>query len=72
MERDLVWSELRLPGSLVSILLQGNKFSREVILALARNSLALRMELSNTVVKEERVIRNTEGGEEFLVELSSP
>ena len=71
MERDLVWSELRLPGSLVSILLQGNKFSREVILALSRNSLALRMELSNTVVKEERVIRNTEGGEEFLVELSS-
>jgi len=71
MERDLVWTELRLPGSLVSILVTGNQFTREVVLALASNSLALRKELVTTVEKEEKTIRMLEGGKEFLEEFSS-
>jgi len=71
MERDLVWTELRLPGSLVSILASGNQFTREVILALASNSLALRKELVTTIEKEEKTIRMLEGGKEFLEEFSS-
>ena len=71
MERDLVWSELRLPGSLVSILVSGNQFSKEVVLALANNSLALRKELVTTIGKEEKTIRMIEGGKEFFEELSS-
>ena len=71
MERDLVWAELRLPGSLVSILIGGNQFSREVVLALASNSLALRKELVTTIGKEEKTIRMIDGGKEFLEELSS-
>ena len=71
MERDLVWSELRLPGSLVSILVSGNQFSKEVVLALANNSLALRKELVTTIGREEKTIRMIEGGKEFFEELSS-
>ena len=71
MERDLVWTELRLPGSLVSILVSGNQFTREVVLTLASNSLALRKELVSTIEKEEKTIRMLEGGKEFLEELSS-
>ena len=71
MERDLVWSELRLPGSLVSILVSGNQFSKEVVLALANNSLALRKELVTTIGREEKTIRMIEGGKEFIEELSS-
>ena len=71
MERDLVWTELRLPGSLVSILVSGNQFTREVVLALASNSLALRKEIVTTIEKEEKTIRMLEGGKEFLAEFSS-
>merc|ERR1719480_677745 len=62
MERDLVWTELGLPGSLVSILVSGNQFTREVVLALASNSLALRKELITTIEKEEKTICMLEGG----------
>ena len=71
MERDLVWSELRLPGSLVSILVSGNQFSREVVIALASNSVALKRELVTTIEKEEKNIRMIEGGREFMEALSS-
>jgi len=72
MERDLVWSELRLPGSLVSILVSGNQFSREVVLALASSSIALKRELVTTIGKEEKNIRMIEGGKEFIEALLSP
>jgi len=71
MERDLVWSELRLPGSLVSILVTGNQFSREVVLALASNSIALKRELVTIIGKEENNIRMIDGGKEFMEALST-
>ena len=71
MERDLVWSELRLPGSLVSILVTGNQFSREVVLALASNSIALKRELVTIRGKEENNIRMIDGGKEFMEALST-
>ena len=50
-ERDLVWTELRLPASIVSILLQNSDRTLAVVQALTQSSLVMRKELAEQVDK---------------------
>ena len=51
MERDLVWSELKLPGSLSSFLILGNKFFMEVLVSLAKKDQELKSQLLDQLSK---------------------
>merc|ERR1711934_513130 len=59
------------PPSQLSILVTGNQFSREVVLDLASNSIALKRELVTIIGKEENNIRMIDGGKEFMEALST-
>ena len=70
-ERDLVWSELKLPASLLSFIINKNKFVLEVILALANNKDEFKTKLGEFVKKHLEDILAVEGGDNFINKLHS-
>ena len=69
-ERDLVWSELKLPASLLSFIINKNKFVLEVILALANNKDEFKTKLCEFVKKHLEDILAVEGGDNFVNKLN--
>ena len=71
MERDLVWSELKLPGSLLSIVISENSNYTAVVLALAKASDDWCTMLKDQVQKNEKTINLINSGAEFIDKLFS-
>ena len=70
MERDLVWSELKLPSSLLSIIISENPNSLAVVLALSKASDDLCTMLLDHAHKNEKTIGVINGGSDFVDKLS--
>ena len=70
MERDLVWSELKLPSSLLSIVISENPNYIAVVLALAKASEDWCTMLKDHAQKNEKTINMINGGADFIDNLS--
>jgi len=68
-ERDLVREELDLPRSLGLLLEVGNKYTTEVVLALAKRDMKTRVEVMERVKRDRGEFARIAGGQEFMQRL---
>jgi len=68
-ERNLVREELDLPRSLGILLESGNKYSKEIVLALVKRDMKTRVEVMERVKRDRGEFSRIEGGQEFMQRL---
>jgi len=68
-ERNLVREELDLPRSLGLLMEAGNKYCKDVVLALVERDMRTRVEVMGRVRRDNEIFARIEGGKEFMQRL---
>jgi len=68
-ERNLVREELDLPRSLGLLMEAGNKYCKDVVLALVERDMKTRVEVMGRVRRDKEIFARIEGGPEFMQRL---